>query len=189
MNRQALRAAKADRRGVHNLQVTLNHIQIRERFEHRRCFVFGGISGIDAVDFGCLQYCVGFDLERPKRGGRISCKERIPGPGCEYDNAAFFEMANRAAAYERLSYFAHFDRAHHSSESAVLFERILQRNRIEHGGQHPHVIGRGSIESLCRKRQPAKDVSRANNYGYFDSSSRTSFTSPAMRAITTGSIP
>src|SRR3989442_1068863 len=77
-------------------------------------------------------------------------------------------MANCSTAYERLSHFLHFYSAHHPSERSLTFEGILQRNCIEHGCEHTHIIGRCAIQTLSRKSQSAKNVSTADYYGDFD---------------------
>src|SRR5258707_10722718 len=141
MDWHPLGAAKTNRRGVHNLQITLYDVQIRERFKHGSRFVFSGIRGVDPVDFGGLQYRIGLDLERSQSGGRVSREERVAGARSEDNDPALFAMANRAPAYERLGYLIHFNRAHDSSEGALIFKSVLQRDGVDYRRQHAHVIG------------------------------------------------
>src|ERR1017187_130981 len=77
-------------------------------------------------------------------------------------------MAYRAAPDERLGNRAHFDGGLHPRVHVVLFQCVLQRQRVDHGGQHPHVIARGAVEAVLARRQPAKDVAAADDDGQLD---------------------
>ena len=73
---------------------------------------------------------------------RVGREERIAGAGGEDDDAALFQVAHGAAADVVLAHLVDADRGHHARVHAERFERILHRERIHHGGEHAHVIGR-----------------------------------------------
>ena len=77
-------------------------------------------------------------------------------------------MSNCAAANKRLGHFVHLDRGHHAGECVLALKRVLERDCIEHSGEHAHVIGRGTVKTLRGKCQSAKNVSSADDYGDFD---------------------
>src|SRR5262249_50854079 len=95
-------------------------------------------------------------------------EERIPGTGCKDYNAALFEVSYCPAAYKRLGNLLHFNGAHYSSEGFLIFQCVLESDRVEHRRQHTHVIGGSAIHSLCRQRQSAKDISASDHDGHFD---------------------
>ena len=69
------------------------------------------IGGVDAVDLGALEDDVRLHLHRAERGGGVGREVGIAGAGGEDDDAPFFEVADGAAADERLGDRAHLDGA------------------------------------------------------------------------------
>jgi len=72
-------------------------------------------------------------------------------------------MANRAAADVGLGDLVHLDGAHDSHMDARLLNRILQRNRVDHGRQHTHVVGCDAIHVDGLLGHPAKEVTAADD--------------------------
>jgi hypothetical protein len=70
-------------------------------------------------------------------------------------------MANGPAPNKWLSHLVHLDRTHHARLDALLFERILQGQRVDHGGQHSHVIGGYAIHFLGLLGYASEEVSAA----------------------------
>src|SRR5207237_6393507 len=98
-------------------------------------------------------------LHRAQARGGIGGEVGIAGPGGEDDDTAFFEMSDGAAADVRLGQLLHVDRALHAREDAQLFQRVLERQRVDHRRQHAHVIGARAIHSLGAGGDAAEDVS------------------------------
>ena len=69
------------------------------------------VGGVDAVDLGALEDHVRPHLHRAQRGGGVGREVGIAGAGGEDDDAPLFEVADGAAADERLGDRAHLDRA------------------------------------------------------------------------------
>ena len=46
----------------------------------------------------------------------------------------------------------------------MLFERVLQRQRVDHGGQHAHVIGGDAVHAAGRGGHAAKEVAAAHHH-------------------------
>ena len=46
---------------------------------------------------------------------------------------------------------------------AATLERVLQRDGVDHGGEHAHVIAGDTIDSLCGAADAAKDVAAADH--------------------------
>ena len=51
---------------------------------------------------------------------------------------------------------------------AGLLERVLQRQPVDDGGQHAHVVGGGAVHALGAGRQAAEDVAAADDDGGLD---------------------
>jgi hypothetical protein len=43
--------------------------------------------------------------------------------------------------------------------SATLLHRVLERERVDDGREHPHVVARDAVDALRRRRHAADDVS------------------------------
>ncbi len=72
-------------------------------------------------------------------------------------------MPDGPAADVRLGHLMHLDGGHHARGHAGLFERVLQRQRVDHGGQHAHVIRRHAIHVHGRRRHAAKEIAAAHH--------------------------
>ncbi len=90
-------------------------------------------------------------------------KYGLPVPGGEDDDAALFEVADRAAADERLGDRAHFDRGQHAGRDRSLLERVLEREGVDDRGQHPHVVGGRAVHPARAGGQAAEDVAAADD--------------------------
>ena len=102
--------------------------------------VLEGIFIVDSVDAGGFGDHLGFDFEGAQRGGGIGGKEGIGGAGGEDDDAAFFEMAHGAAADIGLTDLRHLDGRHDAGLDALFFERVLQGQGVDDGGEHAHMV-------------------------------------------------
>ena len=58
----------------------------------------------------------------------------------------------------------HGDGALHARGHAELFQRILQRQRIDDRGQHAHVIARGALDAALAAGQSAKNIAAADDH-------------------------
>ncbi len=90
-------------------------------------------------------------------------KYGIPGAGCEHDDATLFQVAHGAAANERFGDGPHLDRRRDSGRDAVVLERVLQRERVDHRRQHAHVVGCGPVHALGARREAAEQVAAADD--------------------------
>ena len=68
-------------------------------------------------------------------------------------------MANRATSDERLGYLIHLNGRLHSSVNALLLQRILQRQSVNHGSQHTHVIGGDTVHFPRLPSHTAEEIS------------------------------
>ena len=90
-------------------------------------------------------------------------KYGLPVPAPKTIDAPFLEVADGAAADERLGDGAHLDRRHHARDDVLLLERVLQRERVDHRRQHAHVVGGGAIHAARAGRDAAEDVAAADD--------------------------
>src|SRR6202162_3945142 len=72
-------------------------------------------------------------------------------------------MTDRASENERLSYVLHFNRRLHAGLGSKLRQRAAQRESVDHGRQHSHVVRGGPVHSAQRCGRTAPDISAANH--------------------------
>ncbi len=72
-------------------------------------------------------------------------------------------MADGTAAYERLGDRAHLDRRHHARQDAVLLERILHGEPVDHRREHAHVVARRAVHALGARGDAAEDIAAADD--------------------------
>ena len=73
-------------------------------------------------------------------------KYGLPVPAAKITTRSFLQMAHGAAADERLGHLVHFDGAEQTRVAAHLFERVLQGETVDHGGEHAHVVAGGAVD-------------------------------------------
>ena len=74
-------------------------------------------------------------------------------------------MANGAPADERLGDSAHLDGAGHTRGHADLLEGVLEREGIDDGGEHAHVVRRRTVHTLRAGSETAEQVAAADHDG------------------------
>ena len=74
-------------------------------------------------------------------------------------------MAHRAPADVVLADLVDAQRRHHPGIVPRL-ERVLQGERIHHGGEHAHVIGGDPVHAGAREAGAAEDVAAAEHHGH-----------------------
>src|SRR5690349_7986821 len=162
---QVIVLAKADGGGVHHPEALLQDLHVADLVEHLGVFDDDGIGVVDAVHLGRFQDDVGLDLHRPQGSGGIRSEVRIAGAGAENDHAVFFHVADGAASDEGLGNLMHFDRRHDAAVDAALLESVLQRERVDHGGEHAHVVGGDAVHLSGLLGDAAEKISTADDDG------------------------
>src|SRR6266404_684436 len=72
-------------------------------------------------------------------------------------------MPDCAAANERLGDLGHRDGALDAGGDAVFFQRVLQGEGVDNGGQHPHVIAGGPFDAPLASGQAPENVSSTDD--------------------------
>ena len=66
---------------------------------------------------------------------------------------------------KRLRYLIHLNSRHDACKYPLLFQRVLQCERIDDGGQHAHMVGGDAIHVLRLLGHAAKKISSAHHNG------------------------
>src|ERR1017187_1219430 len=168
-NRQLVVPAHGDGGRVHHAQALGEHLEVGD------LGVPDGLVGelqriaiVDAIDARSLDDHVGLDLERAQGGGGVGGKVRVGGASGENGDAALFQVADGAAADVRFGPRPHLDGSHHASRDADLLESVGERQRVDDGGEHAHVVGRNAIHLAARAGDAAEDIAAAHHHAHLD---------------------
>ena len=123
---------------------------------------------VDAVDLGRLEEDVGVDLDRTQTRGGIGREEGIARARAENHDTTLLEMADRAPANVILANLVDAQRRHDPRIGAEALERVLHRERIDHGGEHSHVIRGHPVHTGAREARAAEDVAATDDDGDLD---------------------
>ena len=108
-------------------------------------FCLSWVGGVDAVDLGGLHEHVGVDLGGAEGGAGVGGEEGVAGAGGEDDDAAFFQVADGAAADEGLGDAVDADGGHARAWAGRIVSIVSwKREGVDDGGEHAHVVGGGA---------------------------------------------
>ena len=72
-------------------------------------------------------------------------------------------MTHRATTNERLSHLRHGNGALHASRHAVFFKPVLEREGIDDGREHAHVIPSRPLDAALASSQAAKNIAATDD--------------------------
>ena len=75
-------------------------------------------------------------------------------------------MANGAAPDVILADLVDSQRRHDPRIRALRLESVLKRERIDHGGEHAHVVGGHAVHAGPGEARAAEDVASAEHHGH-----------------------
>ena len=125
--------------------------------------IFFRVAVVNAIDARGFENHIRANLVGAQRGGGVGGKIGVARASAEDDHAALFEMPYGAAANERLGHLAHLDGGLHAGFHLEMLEGILQRERVDDGGQHAHVIAGGAVDAGTFALEPAKNIAAADD--------------------------
>ena len=125
--------------------------------------ILARVAGVDPVHVGGLENHLGLDLEGPQHAGGVGGEEGVAGAAGEDDEPALFQVADGPAPDVGLGQRFHPDGGHDPGVDADLFQHVLERQRVDDGGQHPHVVGGDPVEPFPAGGGPADDVAAADH--------------------------
>src|SRR5262249_11951863 len=119
------------------------------------------VVAVNAVDVPRrLEEDVGLQLAGAEGGGGVGGDERVASAAREDDDAALLQVARRPAADVRLGDVLHADRGLQARLAVEALQGVLERQAVEDGGEHAHVVGRallddGAVAELVAAQQVA----------------------------------
>ena len=160
---EAVLAAEREGREVHDLQTAVEDLLERDFAEFRRRGVLLRVGRIDAVHAGALQHHVGLDLDAAQRRRRVGREVGIRRAAPDDHHVARFEVFDGTGFGVVFADGFHADRGEHLASDAVVFERRLERQRVDDRGEHAHLVALHAVEALFGAREAAEDVAAADD--------------------------
>ena len=193
-DRQLVVHAERDRGRVHHLQAPVEHLEVADLGELHR-------GRVEARDRRCRRRrrrsaCPSGSPRRRSRRPRSAAvvsvvKYGLPVPAANTTTRPFSRWRiARSGMYGSATWAIVIAVCTRVGWPTAL-ERVLQRERVDHGGEHAHVVGAGAVHAprradhargrCCRRRRRPRSRRRARR--------RASATSSAMRCTTAASMP
>ena len=158
--------AEGESGGVHHLETASEGVPVGNGLETLGPRVGAGIGIVDAVDLGGLEKGIGPDFTGPKGGGGVGGEEGMTGASGEDDHPTFFEVAEGPATDEGFGDVFHLDGGHDAGLDSGAFEGVLEGERVDDCGQHPHVVSGVAVHpAFAGGGGAAPDVSSSDDDG------------------------
>ena len=125
--------------------------------------MFRGILVVYSVDLRALYENVAVQFERAEDGGGVGSEVRVSGTSDGDDHPPLFQMLHRAALDEEFAHSVDFEGAHDTNFLAVAFDRVTERDTVDDGGEHSHVVALRTVEPLGGHRRTAEDVASTDD--------------------------
>jgi hypothetical protein len=138
-------SAEGDGGGVHDAEVEAEDFGVGDFGELGGGGVEFGVGGVDAVDGGGFEQDVCADLHGAEAGCGVGGEVGVAGAGGEDDDAAFFEVADGAAADVGLGNLVDLDGGHDAAGDVEFFDCVLEGDSVDDGGEHAHVVGGDAV--------------------------------------------
>ncbi len=155
--------AERDSGDVHDAQAELDDVRVGDLVILGSGGVLLGVCGVDAVDAGGFEEDLGADLHRAQAGRGVGGEVGVSGAGGEDDDASFFQMADGTAADVGLGDLVHLDGGHDADGDSGLLDGVLQRDGVDDGGEHSHVIGGDAVHVDGLFGDAAEEVATADD--------------------------
>ena len=163
VNRQVVVLTHADGREVHHLEVAGEHLGIGDVGELRGGRVFFGVGGVNTIHSRALEHHVGLDFNAAQRRARVSSKigrARACGENAHFSG---FHRVDGAPFRVEFAHRLHADGREHLVGHAGGIERRGERERVDDGGHHAHLVALHAVEPFFRTAEAAEDVAATDD--------------------------
>jgi hypothetical protein len=164
VDRERVLHAERQRGRIHHAQAALDRLQVRERGQEGGVGILVRVAVVDAPRAALRhQDRLRADLERAQGGRRVGGEERVARPCGEDHDPTLLEMPDGAPPDVRLRDLRDLERREDARVGAEPLQRVLQRERVQDGREHPRVVGGRAVHPLRRRRDAAVDVAAADD--------------------------
>src|SRR4030042_3874244 len=148
---------------IHNFKVTRQYICKAYLFIHYSIGVLEWIPVINSFHLRRLEDDIRLDFDGTEGCRGVGCKIGISRSRGKNHHQSFLQVADRPPLDERLSDLPHLYGRLHPCADTLSLKGALEGKTVDHGGQHPHVVGGGSIHPLGAGSYPPESVSAPYN--------------------------
>src|SRR3546814_656832 len=100
---------------------------------------------------------------KPAPPPRMRRKKRGACPGREVHPRALFQVAERVWGEVVLADIVYLGRPHHPGRAAELLQCVLHGQRVDHRGQHAHVVAGDPVHAAGGQARATEDVAAADH--------------------------
>src|SRR5690606_11210202 len=121
------------------------------------------VGVVHPVDLGALEDRLRTDLQGALGRRGVGGEERRTEAGAEDDDPALLQVADGAAGDVGLRDLAHVDRGLHPRLDAPALQEVLQREAVDDGAEHAHVVGAAPLDAAGGQLGAAHHVAAADH--------------------------
>jgi len=125
-----------------------------------------GVGGVDAVDAGALEHHIGLNLDAAKRRAGVGGEVGVAGAAAEDDHLAGLHAVDGLPLGVELTDGLHADGGEHAGLDTDGGEGRAQREAVDDGGEHTHLVALHTVEALAGSREAAEDVAATDDDTY-----------------------
>ena len=151
---------------VHDLEAAVVDLVVGDAVKLGCRGILLGVGGVDAVHAGTLEHDVGLDLDGTQRAARVGGEEGAARAAGADGDLACLHGVDGAPLAVRLTDGEHADGGEHLGGLADGFKRRRERQCINDGGEHAHLVALDAVEALRGALEAAEDVAAAHDDGY-----------------------
>ena len=165
---QVVVQAKRECRGVHDAEALPEGVDEGDVVVFDGVRVLFGIFVVDAVDLGGFEDDVGIDLVSAQGGRGVGGEVGVTRAGDENNDAVFLQVANGATENEGFGDLIHRNRGLDAGADVHFLQTIHDRETVDDGGEHAHVVTRVAIDPSRLTLEAAEDITSADHDADFD---------------------
>ena len=163
---QLLLPAEGDGGEIRGLQVVPDDLLVGKVAVADGVGVLLGVGGIDGVHVLGEEQGVRADLRRPEGRRRVRGEEGAAGAAGEDDDDLLAQQLLSLAAGKAVAEPVHVHGGQDGRLFAQTLESVLERQRVDGGGQHAHVVP--AVTVVLAGVPAADDVAAAHDHAYLD---------------------
>ena len=163
VDRQVVLLAHCGGCEVHHLQTACVDFVVSDVGELRSCRVLLGIGCVDAVDACALQHHVCLNLDTAERRAGVGGEVGRASAGREDADISCLHSLDSLPLRVELADRLHADSCEHLSLHAQCAERRAERERVDNGSAHAHLVALHAVEAFRCTAESAEDVAATDD--------------------------
>ena len=151
---------------VHHAQAAVVNLVVGDFGEFGGGGVFLRVGGIYAIYASAFEHDISFDLDGAESRAGVGGEEGVAGAAGNDCHSAFFDGIDGVPLAVVFSDGEHIDCGEHLGGLAYVAQRRRQRERVDDGGKHTHLVAFDAVKAFGGACHAAEDVAATDDDSY-----------------------